>query len=184
MKLRMGPGFSTPMRSPSHPHWKIATTTPNDATTDSRNPSAALIGTSTDRNTAMSSTIDRPTTMMPNGTSALVSRLEMSIAIAVVPVTEIGVSYSASICGARSRIACTRSLVACASGALDGTTWMIAVSSPESGNPCATYSTSGRSRSSAPMLARSSWMSVVCVMSTATMSGPLNPSPNPSVTRS
>jgi len=138
MKLRIGPGFSTLSSDPSHPHWKIATMTPKDAVTESRKPRAALSGTSTDRNTIISSTMDRPTTIAPNGISALVSRLEMSIPIAVLPVTVTAVSYFFSIEGARSRMDCTSALVSGASGALDGTTWMIAVSRPASGNPWAT----------------------------------------------
>ena len=138
MKLRIGPGFSTLSTSLSHPHWKMATMTPKDAVTESRNPSAALRGTSTERKTIISSTMERPTTIAPNGMSALVKRLEMSIPIAVLPVTVTAVPYFFSIDGARSRIDCTSALVAGASGALDGTTWMIAVSRVVSGKPCAT----------------------------------------------
>ena len=57
--------------------------TPSAPNAESRKPSAALIGTNTERNTMSSSTIDRPTTMSANGTSASVSRFEMSIATAV-----------------------------------------------------------------------------------------------------
>ena len=56
--------------SASQPHWNTATTTPNEAATDSRKPRAALIGTSSERNTIVSSSTDSPTTMSPNGSSA------------------------------------------------------------------------------------------------------------------
>ncbi len=135
MKLRIGPGFCTLRRLPSHPHWKIATTTPNDANTERRKPSAALSGTSTERNTIMSRMIDSPTTIAPNGMSAPVSRFEMSIPTAVAPVTEMGVLYCLVMSGPMSRMDCTRALVCGASGALDGMTWMIAVSRPASGSP-------------------------------------------------
>jgi hypothetical protein len=59
----------------------------------------------------------------------------MSIPTAVDPVTEIGVSYFDAIAGSRSRMFCTSALVATASGALFGITWMIAVSRPASGSP-------------------------------------------------
>ena len=47
----------------------------------------ALIGTAIERNTMVSSTSDRPTTTIPNGSSAPPSRSETSMATAVKPVT-------------------------------------------------------------------------------------------------
>ena len=44
------------------PHWKMATTTPKAAPSDSRFMTTAFSGTSTDRKTVMSSRNDRPRT--------------------------------------------------------------------------------------------------------------------------
>ena len=52
----------------------------------------ALSGTATERKTMVSSTRDRPTTRMPNGSSAPPSRSETSMATAVKPVTATGTS--------------------------------------------------------------------------------------------
>ena len=52
----------TLVRSPSQPHWNRATTTPYAAPIVSRFMITALSGTSSDRNTAMSSRNDRAST--------------------------------------------------------------------------------------------------------------------------
>ena len=51
MNESSGPGWVTPSRPPSQPHWCTATVAPNAAPTDSRNPPVAMSGTTTDRNT-------------------------------------------------------------------------------------------------------------------------------------
>ena len=84
-----------------------------------------------------------------------------------------GVPKSSSSSGASSRICSTISFVSGVFGALSGTTWMIAVSTVSFGRPSPTYTTPSTSARRAPIASRSSKMSVVCVMSTVTMSGPL-----------
>ena len=69
-KLITGPVVGTPSRSPNQPHWKTATTAPNEAATDSRKPSAALTGTRIERKTSSSRTRASPTTTSANGSSA------------------------------------------------------------------------------------------------------------------
>ncbi|GGM21912.1 hypothetical protein GCM10010129_77830 [Streptomyces fumigatiscleroticus] len=54
IRLMVGPGCSTPSRPAPQPHWKTITTEPSVASTDSRNPKAALTGTGTERETASS----------------------------------------------------------------------------------------------------------------------------------
>ncbi len=183
MKLRMGPG-SACSRSAPQPHWNTATVTPMPVPTESRNPSAALTGTSTERNTAMSSTIESPTTMRAKGTSALVSRVEMSMPTAVTPVTASGVPYSCSMSSAIARMSATTCFVSGASGANSGATCRMAVSSPGDGMPCPTLATPSTCSSSPRTASRSSSTSTVCVMSSVTRSGPAVPGPNASAMRS
>ena len=78
-------------RAPNQPHWNTATVTPTLAASESRKPTAAFSGTTSERNTAISSSTERPTTTSTNGSRALPRRVEMSICTAVVPVTEIGI---------------------------------------------------------------------------------------------
>ena len=61
-KLTSGPGRVQPDQAGEVPLWNTATVMPNVAPTVSRKPSAALSGTSTDRNTSISSRTDSPTT--------------------------------------------------------------------------------------------------------------------------
>src|SRR3982750_350439 len=84
-KLITGPVAGTPSRSPNQPHWKTATTAPNEAATESRNPMAALTGTRIERNTSRSRISARPTTTRAKGSSAFPSRSETSMATAVWP---------------------------------------------------------------------------------------------------
>ena len=58
-----------PRSSAPQPHWKIATTTPNDAPMLSRFITTALSGTSTDLKTAISRIAERITTMPMNSGS-------------------------------------------------------------------------------------------------------------------
>src|ERR1700760_4550932 len=88
-KQAIGPVFDKPTALSSQPHWKTATTAPKLAATESRNPIAALTGTTSERKTASSNSKDRPTTMIPNGTSAELSLRATSTPTAVLPVTAI-----------------------------------------------------------------------------------------------
>ena len=102
----------------------------------------------------------------------------MSIATAVAPVTAIGVPYFAAIAGSRRGCARTSSWSSGSLGPVVGITWMIAVSSVAFGVPALTDSTPGSVAIRSPMAFRSSTTSVVWVMSTVTISGPLRPGPN------
>lgn len=70
-KLTMGPVLLTPRSPASQPHWKTATTAPRAAPTVSRKPNAALIGTTTERNTRPSNSSAKPTTTTTNTGSAV-----------------------------------------------------------------------------------------------------------------
>ena len=59
MKLTIG----WPGKIPNRPSWKIATVAPSVAITDSRKPSVAVSGTSSERKTMTSSTKARPMTI-------------------------------------------------------------------------------------------------------------------------
>jgi hypothetical protein len=80
-KLTTGPVCARPKRSASQPHWNRATTVPSEAATDSRNPTAALRGMTSERNTMVSRIGLRPTTIAMNGTRESLSRLETSMFI-------------------------------------------------------------------------------------------------------
>ena len=62
MKDRIGTVESSPISSPPQPHWKTMTRTPYAAPTLSRFITAALSGTSSERNTTSSSRNDSSTT--------------------------------------------------------------------------------------------------------------------------
>ena len=136
MKLRIGPGFATPTRSASQPHWKIATMTPNDATTESRKPTRGL-----DRHEHRTEHHHQEQDREPDDDEA-----ERDERVGE-PVRDVdadrgraghrdrGARTRFSMAGARSRMFCTSALVSTASGALFGITWMMAVSSPASGSP-------------------------------------------------
>ena len=79
---------------------------------------------------------------------------------------------------------CTSSVVSGSDGPVSGITWMMAVSTVGLGIGVPTDATPGTSASSSAMASRSSSTSVVWVMSTVTMSGPLRPGPNASAVRS
>ena len=64
----MGAG-SSPVRSSSQPHWKTMTRMPKAAPIDSRFITTAFSGTSSDRNTAISSRNERPRTTPKNSGS-------------------------------------------------------------------------------------------------------------------
>lgn len=76
-------GASTPMRSASQPHWSAATSTPNDAATDSKIALTALIATTMERNARTSGTIITP--RPARGTVR--KRRAMSMFVVVSPVT-------------------------------------------------------------------------------------------------
>src|SRR5258705_7898387 len=126
-KLMTGPVEAAPTRVWAQPHWKTATTAPSEAPIDRRKPSAALIGTTIDRNLIRRRTSESPTTRAANGTSDELSRLEMSMPTAVGPVTETAPPSVAAIAGASARIVLTRSVVALSCGPLRGMTDTTAV---------------------------------------------------------
>jgi hypothetical protein len=141
--LMTGPVEAAPTRVCAQPHSKTATTAPSEAPIDKRNPSAALIGTTIDRNLINNRTNARPTTRAANGTSEELSRSERSMLTAVGPVTETAAPSAAAIPGARARMVLTRSVVALSCGPLRGMTSTTAVlpSLPSWGG--VTVSTSG-----------------------------------------
>jgi len=87
-KLSTGALTSVPKTLPSQPDWKTATTAPSVAAMESREPSAALIGTTTERKTISSRSSASPTTSATNGSNDELSRSDTSIITAVRPVTE------------------------------------------------------------------------------------------------
>src|SRR3954453_9541734 len=87
-KLMTGAVTLTPNTLASQPHWNTATTAPSVAPIDRRKPSAALTGTTTERNTISNSTSANPTTSDAKGSSDELSRSDTSIWTAVGPVTE------------------------------------------------------------------------------------------------
>ncbi len=62
----IGPALPSPIRSPSHPHWNTATTTPNAAATETRFMAAPTRGTSTLRKASISNSTDSPITTDTN----------------------------------------------------------------------------------------------------------------------
>src|ERR1700694_2254377 len=87
MKLTIGILAWTPMMLAPQPFSNMATMIPEAAPIDSTFMTAALRGTSTERNTHMSSRNDRATTVAMNRTNRLESRWEMSMNDAVEPPT-------------------------------------------------------------------------------------------------
>ncbi len=82
-----GPARPSPRRSDPQPHWKNATTTPNEAPAASRFMTAAVAGTSRLRKATSRSTKPRPTmTAMNSGSLALMMAAKSS-KIAVLPPT-------------------------------------------------------------------------------------------------
>ncbi len=183
-KQAIGPVFETPTSPSNQPHWKTATTVPKLAATDSRNPIAAFTGTISDRNTASNSSSDRPTTMMPNGTSAELSFSATSTPTAVLPVTEICAPVLALIAAASSRMSRTTVCVWVAAGAVDGTAWISAALLSALTRAADTDTTPGAFLSIvttwAACACAADWLDV-SVSSAITSSGPLNPGPNDEV---
>ncbi len=103
----------TPIRPAPQPHWNTATTTPYAAPTLSTLSSAAFSGTSTDRNTSISTRNDSPMTAARKYGIRCCSREEMSSTIAVEPVTDASTVVSPTAAGttsARSRSSRSRGL--------------------------------------------------------------------------
>src|SRR5258705_9062171 len=126
-KLMTGPVEAAPTRVWAQPHWKTATTAPSEAPIDRRKPSAALIGTTIDRNLIRRRTSASPTTRAANGMSDELSRSETSMPTAVGPVTETAPPSVAAIAGAWARMVLTRLVVAVSCGPLRGRTKSTAV---------------------------------------------------------
>jgi hypothetical protein len=125
-KLITGPVALAPIRLWAQPHWKTATTAPRDAPMESRNPAAALIGTTIDRNAIGSSRRESPTTSAPKWSSEEASRSD-SMATAVGPVTDTSAASAWAIAGACARMVVTRCVVALSWGPLRGMTDTTAV---------------------------------------------------------
>src|SRR4051812_45512906 len=142
-KLMIGPVEATPTRVWAQPHWKTATTAPSEAPIERRKPSAALIGTTIERNLTNRRMSERPTTRAANGTSDELRRLGTSMPTAGGPGTETGPPPVATIAGASARMVLTRLVVALSCGPLRGMTDTTAVlpSLPSFGG--VTVSTSG-----------------------------------------
>src|SRR5487761_2223914 len=142
------------------------------------------MGTAMDRNTIVSRIRERPTTKMPNGSRAPDSRVVMSRPMAVTPVTVASTPYLSFQPGAFAWIRLTRSSVRGSSGAVVGTTWIIAVSAFALGTAIGTDATPS-------MCSMSDWMpemtpsgSLDWTTENVTMRGPLAPGPNAVATAS
>src|ERR1039458_3644754 len=83
----IGEVVEMPITPPSHPHWKIATTTPNEAATLSRFIAIAFTATNTERKTISSRSAEISTTAPMKSGSLLASKLLKSANNAVVPPT-------------------------------------------------------------------------------------------------
>ena len=101
----------------------------------------------------------------------------MSIWMAVKPVTLVSTPYFSSHVSPLSRRASTRSAVAGSSGPVVGTIWIMPVSTLRFGVAIGTWSTPGSASMSALRESSRPMGSVLEMMSTVTMSGPLTPGP-------
>ncbi|BDH59612.1 hypothetical protein MTP03_45510 [Tsukamurella sp. PLM1] len=112
--------------SPRAPSVKIAEVTPNVATTDRRNPRAAVSGTRIERNAISNRRNASPTTMARYfGSALLFSSSEMSISMAVLPATPRSTPSARSVPESplgRARSFSTRSLVSWSFGPAFGVT--------------------------------------------------------------
>ena len=158
---------------------------PSAAAIVSRNPTTALTGTAIERNTTISSSSASPTTRIRNTGRAALSLSEVSMLIAVLPVTMALMPVSSRIASASARSADTRSFVSCDAGLVLGVTVMIATSPVALRAGSETAATLSKSLQHLHRLASRSprgfsWP----VESTTTVSGPVNPGPNASASRS
>ena len=151
IQLDTGTAWSSPSSSAPQPHWKTAVTTPYAAPMLSRFMTAALSGTTTERNTIASSRIETPTTKPITSHSRSASRSAMSENIGVVPVTS-------TPSGTIARTSATRSGVRSSVGAYAGTALKTAISpsGDTTGGVTATMSlraSSSAARSAVPLVA-------------------------------
>jgi hypothetical protein len=125
----IGPVVSTPSSDARWPSWNTNVITPRAAPMLSRFSSAAFSGTSTERNTTISSSSDSPmTTPMNTGSlEAMTSPKSTVVAVAPPMLTARSVPRVAGATTSSRRRA-SRSLVAAACGLLVGVTVSVAVS--------------------------------------------------------
>ncbi len=173
---------SSPFRCPS---WNTQTVMPSAAATDSRNPSTALSGTSSERN-ATASRASASTTIRPtNSGSASASLPDTSIAAAVAPATYSVPPFAmtAALC---SRSRSTSSLVSRSSGPVRGTTGTATVlpSALATGRPTAATPGSAESVACSSARAGSRRSAGIPAASTTATRVALKPGPKPSLSRS
>jgi hypothetical protein len=150
----------------------------------SRNPAAALSGTGIERKTTVSSSSANPTTSTRNTGSAAVSLSEVSMLIAVWPVTIASMPDWLRILAPSSRIEATRSFVACDEGLPLGVTMMIATCPLLLKTGSETAATPSNLRSSSLAATAIALGSFVFPKSITVVRGPANPGPNALVSRS
>jgi hypothetical protein len=176
IQLDTGTAWSSPSAPAPQPHWKTATMTPYAAPMLSRFMTAALSGTTTERNITVSRSTETPTTKAMTSQMRSASMSVMSAKTGTVPV--------ASAPGGRTsaRRRSSSSTVRSSLGAVVGSTTRVAAR-PEGevvgGETVATPSVCCSRSASAGRLAAST-----CSRSTAMRKGPLAPGPKPSATRS
>src|SRR5262245_47658898 len=121
----MGTASSIPIQLDPQPHWKIATTTPYAAPTESRFIAAAFSPIASDRNAAVSRISDiRTTAKMRSGNRSITFEVK-STDPAVVPVTRVSTPLTWG--STESRRVLTRSVVFWSCGPVVGTTVIVAV---------------------------------------------------------
>ena len=183
-KASTGPARPSPSASDSQPHWKSATTTPNEAPAASRFITAAVAGTRRLRKAMSSSTKPRPMMTPMKSGSLLVMMAAKSSKMAVEPPTRTRRLVPCSAAGITSLRRCLiRSLVCTSWGAVVGITCTIATLAPGAVGNGTTAATSGTDGRAAVSWARAAVSADVLVWATS-KSGPLKPGPNPWASRS
>jgi hypothetical protein len=164
-------------RSPSHPHWNTATTTPYAPPIDSRFITAAFSGTVTERNTTISSRNDAARIAEMKIGRVSVSCPVRSSVMAVRPDT-------ATLAGARSRMRWRVSAVSASAGAVVGMVGSTIVSPAGEvrGSPTMAMPGSAAMRSDSAGMACASTPGLR--RSATSSSGALKPGPKPSAIRS
>src|ERR1700677_2961482 len=163
------------------PSWNTNVVAPNAAPIVSRKPTTAVIGTSSERKTSDRINKARPTTSTRNTGSADDNLLDVSMLIAVVPVTRTVTWYRVCARFAAALIWLTRFCVAVDDGPLFGVAVMIAMSPALLGTGGATVATSSAClRSWATRPGSRDHLDLGRLSASETIvSGPLNPGPKP-----
>ncbi len=171
-KAAIGPSLPRPSTSSPTPHWNTTTSTPKEAAAASRFITAAVSGTTRERNASSRSRKPRPMIVPTNSGSRSPVTAAKSFDTAVTPPTWAS-TPAAGMTSSRS-VSISRS-VSTSCGEVSGTTWMTVT--PPTGGAAATWATPSVSSTARTRPAGAS-------PSTTTWSGPLNPGPKPSASRS